>query len=280
MRRRRALRAGLVVTALALAAGVVALTTQPASAAVGGSGPYPAGYETQASLPNHTIFRPETLPTAKLPVVVWGNGGCMGIGTMFQNFLTEIASHGFLVIVNGAPNGGGVQETYTQLTESMDWVVKEATNPSSKYYGKVDTTKIAVGGQSCGGLEAYYVATDPRITTITIFNSGLLTAAEKPMLQSITKPIAYFIGGSTDIAYANAMDDWAKLPQTLPAWMGNINAGHMGTYAQANGGEFGRVAVLYYKWRLMDDKNAGAQFVGTNCGLCKTWTVQQRNLTL
>jgi hypothetical protein len=63
--------------------------------------------------------------------------------------------------------------------------------------------------------------------------------------------------------------------------MGNLNVGHGGTYGQTNGGEFGRVAVLYLKWRLKGDTTAGTNFVGSNCGLCHTqWQVQQKNLTL
>jgi hypothetical protein len=31
--------------------------------------------------------------------------------------------------------------------------------------------------------------------------------------------------------------------------MGNLSVGHGGTYDQTNGGEFGRVAVVYLKWR-------------------------------
>jgi endo-1,4-beta-xylanase len=76
------------------------------------------------------------------------------------------------------------------------------------------------------------------------------------------------------------MDDWNKLPAGLPAWMGNLNVGHGGTYSQTNGGEFGRVAVLYLNWRFRGDKTAGANFVGSSCGLCRTWQVQQKNLTL
>lgn len=63
--------------------------------------------------------------------------------------------------------------------------------------------------------------------------------------------------------------------------MGNLNVGHGGTYDQPNGGEFGRVAVLYLKWRLKGDVTVGRNFVGADCGLCHTeWTVQQKNLTL
>src|SRR3712207_6867105 len=50
-------------------------------------------------------------------------------------------------------------------------------------------------------------------------------------LRRLTKPIAYIIGGSGDIAYPNAMDDWNKLPAGLPAFMGDrkstrLNSSH------------------------------------------------------
>lgn len=74
----------------------------------GGSGRYNAHYVTDATLPQHTIYAPKEPPPAdaKMPVIVWGNGGCMNNGASFSNFLTEIASHGYLVLANGAPSGG------------------------------------------------------------------------------------------------------------------------------------------------------------------------------
>ena len=277
----RSIIGAALVGAAAISAGIVALSTVPAVAAVGGSGPYPADYETSTSLANHTIYRPQSLPAQKMPVLVWGNGGCAANGTGQQNFLREIASHGFLAIANGSPNGSG-STTSQQLTQSIDWAVAENGRPGSKFYGRIDTGKIAAAGWSCGGLEAYAISNDSRVSTTMIFSSGLLNDADDYQLRRLTKPIAYVIGGPSDIAYPNAMDDWGKLPSTLPAFMGNLNVGHGGTYDQTNGGEFGRVAVLYLKWRLQGDNTAGANFVGSACGLCRSgqWQVMQRNLTL
>ncbi|WP_440105047.1 cellulose binding domain-containing protein [Streptosporangium sp. H16] len=280
MRKRSIISAVLAAVVATVGAGTVALTMTPSAAAALNSGPYPAGYETSTGLPNHTIYRPESLPSEKLPVFVWGNGGCSANGTSQLNFLREIASHGFLAIASGSPNGSG-STTSQMLTQSIDWAVAENSRQGGKYYGRLDTSKIAAGGFSCGGLEAYAVSNDPRITTTTIFSSGLLNDADDYQLRRLTKPIAYFIGGPSDIAYPNAVDDWGKLPAGLPAFMGNLNVGHGGTYGQPNGGEFGRVAVLYLKWRLKGDTMAGANFVGPNCGLCNTqWQIQQKNLTL
>ncbi|MEU1755476.1 cellulose binding domain-containing protein [Micromonospora matsumotoense] len=280
MPRRSKLYAGLTAALVPAAAVLLALGATPADAAVGGSGPYPADYETSTSLPNHTIFRPQTLPTERLPIFVWGNGGCSANGLSQGNFLREIASHGFLAIANGGPNASGSTNSQ-MLTQSIDWAVAENSRQGSKYYNRIDTGKVAVAGFSCGGLEAYAVSNDPRVTTTGIFSSGLLNDADDYQLRRLTKPIAYFVGGPSDIAYPNAIDDWGKLPAGLPAFMGNLNVGHGGTYDQPNGGEFGRVAVLYLKWRLKGDTTAGSNFVGANCGLCRSqWTVAQKNLTL
>jgi hypothetical protein len=270
----------LLAAVVPIVAGLLAVAAAPADAAAGGSGPYPADYETSATLANHTIYRPDNLPSARMPIFVWGNGGCAANGTGQINFLRQIASYGYLAIASGAPNGSG-STTSQMLTQSIDWAVAENSRSGSKYYGRLDTSAIAVAGWSCGGLEAYAVSNDPRITTTMIFSSGLLNDADDYQLARLTRPIAYFIGGPSDIAYPNAMDDWGKLPSTLPAFMGNLNVGHGGTYDQTNGGEFGRVAVLYLNWRLKGDTTAGANFVGSDCGLCHSqWQVQQKNLTL
>ncbi|MDR7320596.1 MULTISPECIES: cellulose binding domain-containing protein [Catenuloplanes] len=280
MRGGRTIGAGLTAVAVAVTAAVLAIGAGPADAAVGGSGPYPADYETSAGLPDHTVYRPQNLPAERLPVLVWGNGGCASNGTAQVNFLREIASHGFLAIANGAPNGSG-STTARMLTQSIDWAFAENARAGSRFYGRIDTSAVAVAGFSCGGLEAYAVSDDPRVTTTLIFSSGLLNDADDYQLRRLTKPIAYVIGGPSDIAYPNAIDDWGKLPSGLPAFMGNLDVGHGGTYDQANGGEFGRVAVLYLRWRLKGDTAAGTAFVGAGCGLCGgPWQVRQRNLSL
>jgi hypothetical protein len=47
----------------------------------GGSGPYPANYTEDPSLPFHTIYVPKQKPKEKMPVIIWANGFCMSAGT-------------------------------------------------------------------------------------------------------------------------------------------------------------------------------------------------------
>ena len=87
------------------------------------------------------------------------------------------------------------------LLSGFDFITKAAGNG---LYSAVDATKIAAGGHSCGGLETYKVKDDPRVKSLGIFSSGALDATNSTQIVSnITKPIFYFLGGSSDIAYAN-----------------------------------------------------------------------------
>lgn len=279
--RHLARRTSTVLVGLLVAVCLLPVSAGTAAAATGGSGPYPAEYDTTFSLRGHTIYRPATLPSdERLPIVVWGNGGCLADGTMFENILTEFASHGFLVIANGRPGGFGRTDS-EMLTEAIDWAISQNSRWFSEYRNRLDTESIAVMGQSCGGIEVYEVADDPRITTTVLWNSGLLSDSDNHLLNDLHAPIAYFTGGPSDIAYANAVDDWGRLPWGLPAFMGHLDVGHYGTFGETNGGEYGRVGTDWLKWQLKGDQSARQRFVGPNCGLCSDpdWDVEQKNLT-
>ncbi|MBP5796046.1 MAG: hypothetical protein J6W07_04325, partial [Bacteroidales bacterium] len=128
----------------------------------GGSGPYKAIMVEEPSLEAHTILRPSDLSpfneSNPLPVLVWGNGACTNSPWEHVNFLSEIASHGFIVVATGyIPLNGeryrGPQSTSEQQIEGIDWVFKANQDPSSPYYHKLDTGNIALAGMSCGGLQ-------------------------------------------------------------------------------------------------------------------------------
>ena len=71
----------------------------------GGTGPYKAVALGEETLPKFTIYRPRHLdnfgPGQKLPVLLWGNGGCADSSAMHKLFLNEIASHGFIIFAVG-----------------------------------------------------------------------------------------------------------------------------------------------------------------------------------
>ncbi len=101
----------------------------------------------------------------------------------------------------------------------------------------------------------------------------------KDILQKLHSPVIYINGGEKDIAYANGMDDFAKI-DGVPVAMANFDVGHGGTYNQPNGGEFGKVAVAWLQWKLKGDETAGKMFVGSSCGLCTDtkWKFEKKRM--
>lgn len=245
-------------------------------------GPEMPMIEQDPGLSTHTIYRPMTFAEGKkYPIIVWANGGCSKDGLMFARFLLEITSNGFVIVADGEPNGTGMGPLTTNgepQKQALDWITAEAERPCSKYYRKVDVTKIAAMGQSCGGLMTLGTSGDKRLTTVVIWNSGMFERDEMIYAGLHTK-MAYFIGGPDDVAYAQAEDDFAAI-NTVPVFYGNTPVGHFATYSQPNGGEFARVGIGWLKWQLYGDESetGGKMFVGKDCELCKNsmWTVQKK----
>jgi hypothetical protein len=71
------------------------------------TGPMTVIVEHDPSLAAHTIYRPSDLGSARHPVLVWGEGGCAKNGLMFTEYLSEIASYGFVIIADGPPGAPG-----------------------------------------------------------------------------------------------------------------------------------------------------------------------------
>jgi len=264
----------------------------------GGTGPFSAIATEDAGLPGMTIFRPRDLAPFgaenRLPVLLWGNGACANTAEEHKNFLSEIASHGYLVLAIGPldqleKRGPAARERTTaqQLTKALDWIEAEVALPDTEYADKVDATKVAAMGMSCGGLQAIAISGDPRIDTTVVCNSGILPspspmaampALTKDDLQKYHAPVIYIMGGPTDIAYKNAMDDYARVNH-VPIVMANHDVGHGGTYRRSHGGEFARVGLTWLNWQLKNDADAGQQFLDENSGLRQDpkWKIETKN---
>jgi len=287
----------LALTGLSFLNPVAAQETASRVVEDGGTGPFKAIMATDSSLPTHTILRPVDLSVFgeknKLPIIAWGNGACSNSPWEHINFLSEVASYGFLVVAIGpmpqeGQRGGG-QSKSSQMTDAINWAIAQNGDKASPYYNKLDVSKIAVSGMSCGGLQTLENAPDPRVTTAVICNSGLFVNPStamggmpnlpKSQLAKLHTPTLYILGGEKDIAYANGMDDFKNINH-VPVCVVNMEVGHGGTYSQPHGGEFAKVATAWYQWQLKGDKEAAKMFAGNPPGLSKNplWKIEKKNI--
>ena len=263
----------------------------------GGTGPYKVIMTEVAGLPEHTVFVPQDLTPFNaqhpLPVLVWGNGACANSPFEHINFLNEIASHGYMVLATGViPMTDewyrGPMSKSEQQIESIDWAYAQNADKKSPYYQKIDVKNLCVAGMSCGGLQTLFNCADPRIKTLMICNSGLFNQQNanqavggmpmppKEKLKEIHTSILYLLGGETDIAYGNGMDDFHRI-EHVPACAINYPVGHGGTYREPHGGEFTVAALAWLNWQLKGDAEAAKMFVGKDCGLSQRekWTIEK-----
>ena len=91
-----------ILITLALCAAPLLLSAQTEKSRLvedGGTGPYKAIMVGDASCPAFTIYRPQKLEECgKLPVILYGNGGCANTTVEIRFFLNELASYGYLAI--------------------------------------------------------------------------------------------------------------------------------------------------------------------------------------
>lgn len=258
----------------------------------GGSGRFKAAAVEELSLPGYVVYHPAQMGQAtqrgqKLPVMVFANGGCNDTSITHERVLSEIASHGYIVIavgpmqwnindrkINHTPDG-------KLLTNAIDWVVAQNTDANSAYYNKVDTENIALGGQSCGGAQLLTVASDARVKTYMMFNSGMgdmqMAGASKKSLKQLHAPIIYIVGDKEDIAYANALKDYDRIKSVPVAFANLSHGGHMGTFGEEFGGSFSKMALKWLDWQLKGKSDNATVFTEAQLAEFSGWTMKAKN---
>jgi dienelactone hydrolase len=300
----------LVVTAMAAAPGAAPAAENNTSMAERisrwraelpqGTGPYRVVRLIEPDFPEHTVYRPADMRRAgKLPIIAFANGACRNTSTEYAGFLSELASHGYLIVAVGrddqpfdlgpnapktAPDGRLLQVIDEKaLIAAVDWAVARNADASSPYHGRLRADRIAYMGHSCGGMQALTAGADPRATTTVVLNSGYYrTPPARPpgplpayrRWSELHAPTLILTGGPKDVAYRIARDSYEDgVAANLPMFLASLpTVAHSGAYV-APDPEWSRVVVSWLDWQLKGDRKARRQFMGEPCGLCtnKAW---------
>jgi hypothetical protein len=256
-------------------------------------GPYEVVSEPAFGLPSHVIYRPSDLsafPTRDtLPVMTWGNGGCAIDSTRYGDFLSTIASHGFLVISTVAVEGERARGVPANMIAAFDWADAENARSGSPLNGKIATDQMSAMGQSCGGFMSVSAGADARVGTIGMFNSAVSAPnpdapgsgnANTDDLADLHGPVLMINGGEVDFMYEPAQDNFERISHVPVFYGARENAGHTATVFHPGGGEYANVASNWLRYVFKDDAEAGKMFVGSDCSLCvlDTWETDSKGL--
>ncbi|MFU2512059.1 MAG: poly(ethylene terephthalate) hydrolase family protein [Pseudoalteromonas prydzensis] len=256
----------------------------------GGSGPFIAIAATETSLGDYVVYRPKQLigtkelPT-KLPIIIFANGGCMDTSFPFEHMLSDIASHGYLVIALGKMQNSLDDRPLNKASNDMiphaiDWITAQSSNPLSEFYQSANLEKVAIAGQSCGGAQLLATAADKRINSYLMFNSGIgdmtMASADVKSLQNLHAPIIYLVGGPTDIATENAKLDYQRINHVPIVFANHKTAGHSGTFEQPFGGTFSKLAIKWLDWQLKDKQSNTGLFLQGQTADFVSWDIKAK----
>jgi hypothetical protein len=188
----------------------------------------PTMMETPGVAPFFHVWRPTDLSAVegRLPVVVWNNGACNRNDKGFQPLFDKWAAGGYFV-VSLTSGGGSSMTTIADQKALLEWVVAQDSMAGGPYNGKLDLDRITAGGNSCGGITSLGLASmDKRVAAVFVLSgSTAMGSPNKTVINGIKVPVAYVIGGTEDIARANAEADYAAFADGLPAMLVKRSSG-------------------------------------------------------
>lgn len=257
----------------------------------GGSGPFKAEAMSAPSLPGFVIYKPQDVTAAvkregKLPLIIFANGGCNDTSLPHEKLLNDIASYGYFVIalgemqerlddrkLNKSPN--------SDMIRAMEWAEKQNKTKKSDYFKSIDLDRIAFAGQSCGGAQVLANCGDARVKTCILFNSGMgdmkMAEADKSSLKNLHCPILYIIGGEGDMAYRNAIADYAAINQVPVAFANQLRVGHGGTFHEEYGGSFSRMLRMWLGWQFKNRPEDKDVFLHNRLADFPDYTMKAKN---
>jgi hypothetical protein len=229
--------------------------TLPPVMSVKDPGPYAVTIEMGEAAGGGWVAHPTEMGKdgVKHPIFLWGCGG--GSEPMqYTDHMKLIASHGF-VMESHVSSGNA-----TDHSRPLMWLLAENDKQGSKYYQKLDTTKIAAGGHSMGSIATFaFEATTDKLTTSLHVAGGSFDGNGFMQLKTPT----LHVGGKDDtLAGSNTMRDFMRT--TVPTFYVNIDdTDHL--YAARNGLP---VMIAWMRWHLAGEEDRKAMFVGDKCEFC------------
>ena len=220
----------------------------------------------------YTLFRPDQSlgkDGFKHPIATWGNG-IVTTPNLYEELLTTIASHGFVVIAANT-----TMAERAALNAGLDWLVAQ-NGEAGPLEDKLDVTTEVTIGYSWGGGAAIDTANRPNVVATVSFHGMPPRGASA--FKDMHSPLLLFTStGDTFVSAAGYVTpNYEKATvQTFYATLGESSADHL--YVLGDAGKERGPAIAWLRLWACGDEGARAFFYGDDCLLCKTpWVMPRR----
>jgi hypothetical protein len=113
-----------------------------------------------------------------------------------------------------------------------------------------------------------------------MFNSGMggmrMAGASAASLERLNGTIIYIVGGESDVATPNALLDYERISHVGVAFANLLEGGHMGTFKEAFGGSFAKMAIDWLDWHFKG-KDRASLFLEERVSNYPGWTMKAKN---
>jgi hypothetical protein len=237
----------------------------------------------------YVIYRPSN-PSAvpfRMPVLAFGNGACAHTdGSETIRLLSAIAAKGIVVVdtasINGSGNGvSSGSPIPSLLTDAITLANNENNRSGSALNGRLDMSRVATAGHSCGGLEALVAGADSRVKATVSLDSGLFADASfgysRNELNKLHAPVLFMDGGSGDIAYDNTRANYSLVNHVPAIYASHSQAGHGGFITGNQMNDAVEVLVNFLDLSLNNNQTARNYLLGSSGLQSKQyWSVQRK----
>ena len=256
--------------------------------------PFATTMESPESLPGYNVYRPERLGAtgARLPVIVWANGGCVRYDVVWAPLLEAWAAAGFFVLsiatpADADPRSAG-SSTIDDQAKAIDWAIDQNKRGVGPYSRHLDVHRIVAAGNSCGGITALGLAAeDDRVSTVFVLSGssigpGASREAAAAIMEKIEAPVGFVVGGAEDIASAQADQDYDVQPAGVPGYVAHRAEGDhpaVSTTESILVDEVAEISVNWFDLALFGDAAARKALLHDPCDCPPDlWTVRAKHL--
>lgn len=182
------------------------------------------------------VYRPHTISGGPFPIVIFHSGANESgrediTWKSYEPYMKHLASYGYVVCV--LPHVQGTIPTGDYVERTMNFIFNNVNEGGNWYWLYCDTSKVAVGGHSFGGVAATQAAVDQnkKVDVLFYFASYPFTA---PVIgQDVTKfrgKLLSISGAEDDVTDSTeARQGFNKFTKTsCKAWFHITGLGHAG----------------------------------------------------